>query len=65
MMITNDPVRDAERYAAEADEADRKCLHCALCEGTIWDGDDYYEIDDMVMCPDCLRDEFKKVACYD
>lgn len=64
-MITDNPVMDAERYASDLDDADRKCLHCVICGSAIWDGNDYYEIDNLVMCPDCMAEEYKKVACYD
>ena len=66
MMWSDNPERDAERYFSDLEDADRQCLHCVFCGGSIADGDDYYDIgDDMVMCEDCLNDHYRKVANYD
>jgi hypothetical protein len=65
MTWTDDPVRDAERYETEKELADRNCLHCFFCGGTIWDGDDYFDLGNMVICEDCLNDKYRRVAMYD
>lgn len=65
MMWTDNPERDAERHETELEEANRQCLHCALCGGVIYDGDDYFDLDDMVLCEDCMIDNYRKVASYD
>ena len=43
MMRTNDPVRDAERYAAEADDYINNCPVCDICGEPITD-EYYYEV---------------------
>ena len=65
MMWTDNPVRDAMQYDMEQEEKDRQCLHCAICGTTIWDGEDYFDVDDLIYCEDCMMDEFRKVANYD
>ena len=32
---------------------------CSMCEKPIYDGDDYYEIDDYNYCESCVRDCWK------
>ena len=65
MMWTDNPERDAERHEAELEEVNRQCLHCAMCGGTIYDGDDYFDLDDMILCEDCMIDNYRRVASYD
>ena len=65
MMWTDNPVRDSMQYDMEQEEKDRQCLHCAICGTTIWDGEDYFDVDDLIYCEDCMVDEFRKVANYD
>ena len=65
MQISDNPVRDAMRYDMEQAEKDRQCLHCAICGAAILYGDDYFDIDDVIYCEDCLADQFRKVANYD
>ena len=38
---------------------------CDMCGGEIYEGDEYYDFDDEVICEDCLMDyvnEFRKTA---
>ena len=65
MFWTNDPVRDAERYASECEERDKKFIHCSVCGTVILYGDEYFEIDGQNYCPDCLSEQFGRTADYD
>lgn len=62
-MLTGNPVRDAEENALKG--LDRPCIHCDICGGTIYQasdmyhGDDYYDMDNLVICTDCI-DKFRK-----
>lgn len=60
MYRTDDPVRDQLRYEDELEE--RACLHCAICGGSLYEGDPYYEIDDMEICEDCMKDNYRRLA---
>lgn len=56
---SDDPVRDAEAY--DLAQEDAPCIYCALCGAAMYDGEDYYEIDDLPYCPDCISDRKKEV----
>ena len=43
------------------DEEERVAFHCDCCSEPIYIGEDYYEIDDIKICEDCIRD-YKKTA---
>ena len=60
MRWTDDPVMDQMRHDAEQEA--RECLHCSICDGAIYEGDEYYEIDDMEICPECLRLNYRRLA---
>ena len=49
----------------EQEEKDRQCLHCAICGFAILDGEDYFDVDDLIYCEDCMMDSYRKVANYD
>ena len=59
MMWTDDPVRDAARYAAREEE--RPFITCDICgekifcEDGIYEGDEYYQIEVQNICEDCIR----------
>lgn len=57
--VTDDPVRDAERYYGEQDEALEKLPKCSICGEAIQD-DFLYEINDELVCEECLEREFKR-----
>lgn len=59
MMWTNDPISDAGRYAAEQEREMEKLPRCEYCDEPI-DGDFYYEINDEVICQNCLNSHFRK-----
>ena len=59
MFWTNDPVADAERYAAEQEQKDGLRPICDGCSERIYD-DEYYDIYDDIYCTDCLNKRFLK-----
>lgn len=58
MNRTDDPVRDAERYAEHLEEISRTMEHltCIYCGRPIYPGDGFYELEGNVVCEDCLLD---------
>lgn len=61
-MFTDDPVRDAERYAAEQEEA-LACLPvCDICDEPIQQ-EHFYEINDTKICEHCLNEYYRKETC--
>lgn len=59
MLFTDDPVADAERYAAEQDKA-LECLPvCCECMQHI-QNDYCFEINDEIICETCLNDNYRK-----
>lgn len=61
MMRTNDPVMDAERYSAEADDYINNCPVCDICGKPITD-EYYYEVGGIIFHLDCA--EFHSVDEY-
>ena len=63
-MWTYDPVRDQYRHESDQAEAERKrdWVPCTRCkckiyrEDETYEGDSYYEIDDMFLCEECAKD---------
>ncbi len=39
-----------------------KALRCYFCNSGIYAGDDYYSLDDLSCCEDCLNLHFKQTA---
>jgi len=37
------------------DEPETKCK-CSKCEEELYEGDDYYELDDEILCEDCAEE---------
>ncbi len=35
---------------------------CDICDGEIFEGDECYEIDSLIYCPDCMEMHFKVIA---
>lgn len=56
---TDDPVRDFLVHDAEQQKALEKCPKCSMCDEYIQD-DYLYEINDEVICEECLKDNFRK-----
>lgn len=61
---TDNPVRDADRYQSDQED-NLRCIDCVACGTHLYEGDDYYEIDDMVFCEDCMEDAYKKEVRFD
>ena len=55
---SDNPERDAERY--QQDLEDRPCLHCVMCGESLYNGDEYFLINDEPFCEDCMEDCFKR-----
>lgn len=56
---SSDPVRDAERYAADQDRRIAQLPVCSYCGEPVQDMH-YYQINDEVICPQCLEDNYRK-----
>lgn len=61
-MWTDDPIRDAERYAADWEEGSRRRKVCKHCGVILLYGDEYFLINDEELCPECMKDEYGKVV---
>ena len=62
--ITDDPVKDAERYYGEQDDALEKLPKCSYCGHHIQD-DRYFEINGEAFCEECMWENFsKKIEDY-
>nr|DAL88883.1 MAG TPA: hypothetical protein [Caudoviricetes sp.] len=59
MMWTDDPIADAERYAAEQDRRLDKLPVCCECGEPIQD-DFCYEINDDLICEGCMNTYYRK-----
>ena len=59
-MITNDPIRDFLRHDAEQESA--PCIHCEICGLPLYNGEAYYKVDEMELCPECMISEYRKVV---
>lgn len=61
---TDDPIADFYAWDAEQYEAEQRLPKCAYCGEPILD-DVCYEINDELICPDCLdREHKRKVEDY-
>lgn len=56
---TDNPVRDAERYYGDQDEALEKLPKCSHCDEPIQD-DHLFEINGELFCEECMWENFKK-----
>lgn len=64
-MWTDDPVRDFHRHEAEQEErrSRRRVGRCLHCRETVYDYEDYYDIEGDLLHEDCLMDwaaQYKK-----
>lgn len=60
MIRTSDPVRDQIRY--ESDLEDQALLRCDICGAALYEGDAFYEINDMEICTECLNDNYRRLV---
>lgn len=58
-MFTDDPIADYDRHDAEQARQLAKLPRCSECDEPITD-DYLYEINDELICPDCLKENYRK-----
>ena len=56
---SDEPVTDFDRYDTEQEKQLEKCPKCSMCDEYIQD-DFLYEINDELICEECLKDNFRK-----
>lgn len=56
---TDDPIADFARWDAEQAAQEGKLPRCDYCNEPVQD-DYFYQINDEVICPDCLNNHFRK-----
>ena len=56
---TDDPVADAAAYDEELARLEKEVPVCCYCNKPVAD-DYYYEINDEVICADCMQQHFKR-----
>lgn len=59
MYYSDDPARDAERYAADQDRRLAQLPVCSDCGEPVQD-DHFYQINDEVICPNCMESNYRK-----
>lgn len=59
MSWTGDPIADFRRYDAEQQLWLDKLPRCCECGEPIQD-EEYYEFEDGLICPECLKDNHRK-----
>lgn len=60
---TDDPAADFDRYDAEQQKQLEKCPKCSMCDEYI-QSDHFYEINDEVICEECINNFRKPVEDY-
>jgi formylmethanofuran dehydrogenase subunit E len=58
-IITDDPLRDFDRYDALMADKEAKLPHCEKCGDPIND-DIYFEIDGEILCENCMCDIYAR-----
>ncbi len=61
---SDDPERDAERYASDLEEEGRRRPTCSECGSTIWD-DEFYEVNGEAFCRECMDGHIRYVDLED
>lgn len=56
-FMTDDPLRDFDRYDAMMADREAKLPHCDVCGEPIND-DIYFEIDGEILCEKCMHDKY-------
>ena len=59
MFYSDDPIRDFERHDAQQEKQLEKLPRCNYCNNPVQD-DFLYLINDEIICPDCMHDNFRK-----
>lgn len=55
-------VLDDRHYLEPPDNESEKVLKCYFCGSWIYEGDDYYSLDDLNCCEDCLNLHYRQTA---
>ena len=58
MIYTDNPIRDAEIYFEQLEQAAAQLPKCDYCGKPL--DDHYYDINGDIVCEDCLWDNFRK-----
>ena len=53
---------DDRAYLSPPDNEADKVYECYFCDSAIYEGDDCYEIDNLIYCEDCINKHFKIIA---
>lgn len=53
---------DDRRYLEPPDNEPEKVLKCYFCGNWIYAGDDYYLLENLACCEDCLSLHYKQIA---
>ncbi len=61
---SEDPEKDADRYAADLEEEGAGRPQCYECDSPIWE-DEYYEIEGRAYCKECMDGHLHYVCCED
>lgn len=59
MFLSDDPVKDFDRYDAEQEKKLERCPYCVECDRSVQD-EHYYLFDDKIICPQCLLENHKQ-----
>jgi formylmethanofuran dehydrogenase subunit E len=58
-FYTDDPARDFDRWDMEQARAEARLPVCECCGEVIHD-DNYFEIDNEILCRECVEDKYMK-----
>ena len=62
MFFTGDPAADYERYCDEQERLQQEQPICEICNDSI--EDEYcFEVNDAIICEECLNKWFRKKVC--
>lgn len=53
---------DDREWLEPPDYEENAIYKCSYCERGIYEGDSYYEIENRILCEDCLDDYYKHYA---
>ena len=59
MFYSDDPGRDFDRWDMEQERRRARLPVCECCQKTIND-DDYYDINNELLCEECVKDKYRR-----